>query len=362
MPTAIKDFKIKESYFKLIDNKLFSYLWEGIFKPMFEIMEMQPDRARNDLNIIETALNNGDLYYVNGAFYARRRFSNAQSLMLQKWGAVYDKWQKTWRLPESKLPDFMRVSIARSADINAQKLKQLTNYLQELQGNVSYIVDSMVFNDEVVTILDDAGNEVKKNVKRINMITPELTAQQKQAIAQTYTDNIKDYAIKDFNNKLIPEMRQKVQEAVLNGARRDVVQKMLEQEYGIASRKAKFLARNETCIMLAEYKKVTYQEVGFDSFIWNTITDGRERELHKKLNGTTWRFDNPPIIDERTGQKGLPGETYNCRCNLIPVRSDIGFKMSTQKFNKRESEERIDKYIKEWQEKQAEKRKSKGLI
>ncbi len=40
------------------------------------------------------------------------------------------------------------------------------------------------------------------------------------------------------------------------------------------SRKAKFLAQNETTIMLAEYKKVTYQEMGFDKFIWRTITDG----------------------------------------------------------------------------------------
>ena len=117
-------------------------------------------------------------------------------------------------------------------------------------------------------------------------------------------------------------MRQKVQELVLKGYRLDAVEKMLQREYNIAANKAEFLARNETGIMLAEYKRVTYQEMGFDKFIWKTITDGRERELHRKLNGKIFRYDNPPVIDERTGQRGLPQEAYNCRCDAIPYRDD----------------------------------------
>ena len=48
-------------------------------------------------------------------------------------------------------------------------------------------------------------------------------------------------------------------------------------------------------------------------------------KLHKKLNNQIFRFDDPPIIylDEKRGisQKGLPGETYNCRCSMVPVIS-----------------------------------------
>ena len=100
---------------------------------------------------------------------------------------------------------------------------------------------------------------------------------------------------------------------------------MLQREYNIGANKAKFLAQNETSIMLAEYKRVTYQEMGFDKFIWRTIMDGREREEHKKLNGRIFRYDDPPIIDERTGLRGLPGQTYNCRCEAIPYRDDNPF-------------------------------------
>lgn len=84
--------------------------------------------------------------------------------------------------------------------------------------------------------------------------------------------------------------------------------------------------------------------MGFDKFIWKTISDGRERELHKQLNNTTWSYDNPPVIDERTGQTGLPGETYNCRCEAIPFSSDsmIGIK---DRINEKNSKNKISAYL-----------------
>lgn len=337
--TAIKDFKIKEAYTKLVEKALYSYLWDGIYKPMFEIMQIKPIIAKNSLNIIVEALRDGKIIYADGGFKAKTKFTNAQSLQLKKWGAVWDKREKMYRLPESRLPDELRVTLAE-VQVNAEnQIKLLQGYLEQVEYNIPEIVESMVFDSEVKTILDDAGNEVKKNVKHLNVIEPELSEQQKNEIAKAYTDNMRQYAIKDFANERIPEMRRKIQELVLKGYRTDKIQELLEKEYGIMSRKAKFLAQNETTIMLAEYKKVTYQEMGFDKFIWHTITDGRERDLHKALNGTVWRYDDPPIIDERTGQKGLPGQTYNCRCEAVPYMDDTPFDHNVQ--NKRKYREVI---------------------
>lgn len=325
MITAFKDFKRKEAYFKLIEDVIMSKLRDDIYKPLFDILDIKL-KASNDIDILNEALNNGTIYYADGAFYAKKKFNNEISRELEKIGAVYDRHKKIWRLPQDKLPDGLKVSIANNKRIVNEQLKAIDTFLQEVQGNIDLIIDDMVFTDKVITVLDDAGNEIKKNVKGLNVIVPELTKQQKEEIAASYTNNIKDYMIKDFAEERIPEMRQKVQELVLSGARRDVVEEMLLKNYGIDERKAKFLARNETCIMLAEYKKVTYQEMGADGFIWNTIIDGRERELHKQLNGTKWTFNNLPIIDERTGQRGLPGETYNCYHKDTEVLTKNGFK------------------------------------
>ena len=138
-------------------------------------------------------------------------------------------------------------------------------------------------------------------------------------------------------------MREKIQEFVLKGYRLDLVEEYLQKEYGIMKRKAEFLARNETSILLAEVKKAHYQSMGFDKFIWKCIGDSRTRDLHRHLNNTTWSYDNPPIIDERTGQTGLPGETYNCRCTAIPYASDTP--LSKDKYGSIQSKIRINDYL-----------------
>lgn len=324
---------------------------------MFEIMAIKPEKASNSISVITEALREGKIYYVEGGFKAKDKFNNTQARELEKWGAKWDKWEKVYKIPKDKLPQEIAVTLAESQVQNELKINLIRDFLDEVQANIPYIVDSMVFDTEVQTILDDAGNEIKKNIKHLNIIEPELTEAQKKEIARTYTENVKQYVIKDFGNERIPEMRRKVQEIVLQGYRPDKVQELLQKEYGIASRKAKFLAQNETSIMLAEYKKVTYQEMGFDKFIWKTITDGRERELHKQLNNTTWYYDDPPVIDERTGQKGLPGETYNCRCEAIPFRSDSIFKIEGRK-SLNESRRKISSYLVQYEQKQKNKVKT----
>lgn len=319
-PTVIKDFKVKQAYSRLVQKALFSYLNEGIYKPMFEMLGVEPKKAVNSLDPITQGLKEGSIYYADGAFRAKDKFSAAQSFLLKKWGAVYDSRQRIYKIDYNSIPMNIRVALADSEIQSRNAITQIDAFLKEVQSNIPYIVESMVFNEEVVKILDDSGHEVEKNVKHLNVIVPELTDKQKIEIANSYTNNMQ-YYIKDFLEGRIPLMREKIADLVLKGYRTDTIQKMLEKEFGIMGRKAAFLAQNETTIMLAEYKRVTYQEMGFDKFIWRTIMDGRERPLHEELNGKIFSYDNPPIIDERTGQHGLPGETYNCLIGEMSIQS-----------------------------------------
>ena len=329
---VIKDFKHLESYTNIIKDKLIKELWEMIYKPMFKICgggslsKLIPAKieASNEDDVIKDALKGGVIYYENGGFKSRSKFSNRLSQELIKLGARYDKWENSFKIAIEDLPKDIWESIKTSIQKAQQKLAHINEFLQYLEMNLDQVIETMLFHNEVITVLDDVGNKIQQNVKRINTIEFEFTKEQKEEIAQNYTNNMQLY-IKDWAAKKIPEMRRKVQKAVLEGYREIDVQKMLETEYGIAERKAKFLAQNETSIMLAQIKKVHYSAMGFDSFMWHTILDARERPLHRMLNGKIFRFDDPPVIDERTGQKGLPGETYNCRCDLTPIMSDSAF-------------------------------------
>lgn len=313
---AIKDFKHLQKYTDLIEQQLFSDLWQMIFKPMFKILKL---KAENEKDVLLDAIRTGEIFLTSEGFKAKDKFSNAQAKALIELGAKYDRYFQTYRLNE--VPGYILKAIEVSKLKAQVKLNQINDFLADVQLNINQIVETMLFDNQVITILDDVEGQIQKNVKRLNVIVPELTTEQKKQIAENYTNNMQFY-IKKWVVKDIAEMRTKVQKAVLDGYREDQVQEMLQKEYKIGSDKAKFLAQNETSIMLAELKKQTYTQMGFEYFIWNTILDGKERELHADLHGKIFRFDEPPIIDARTGQRGLPGQTYNCRCSLTPINLD----------------------------------------
>lgn len=317
MIKVIKDFEHLEKYTKLVEKQLFQDLWDMIYKPMFKILGL---KAANNKNPIIEALDKGKIYYENGGFKARDKFSNEVSKALIKLGAKYDRWEKSYKIAIEDIPEDIWKAIKENIIETRAKLTQINDFLADVELNLDQIIDTMLFNNQVETILDDVGNQVTRNVKHLNVIEPDLTKEQEEDIARNYTNNMQFY-IKKWAKDKIPEMRLKVQQAILDGYRRDEVQKMLETEYGIAERKAKFLAYNETSIMLAELKKVMYQEMGFDHFMWITNLDNRERPLHRELHGRIFRFDNPPVIDARTGQTGLPGETYNCLTGDMQITS-----------------------------------------
>lgn len=302
----IKDIKNKKIYENIIFKQLFSYLYEGIFKPLFEIIKYNPVKAQNDYNPITEALKSGSVIYTDEGFKAKYKFTNTQAKEFERWGAKYNKWTKTYQIPYNNIPNNVLVALSENQIKQQAQITAVQNFIKELDANLPYMIDTMLFDTQVETILDDAGNTLKQNTKKLNVIVPELNKSQKQAIARDYTNNMRFWIKEWASEHLIPEMRQRVQEAVLAGYRTDYVQKMLEKEFGIAKRKAKFLARNETTIMLAEYRKTEYQKMGINHFIWSTTMDGRERELHKELNGKVFRFDNPPVIDE----KGTRGVTW----------------------------------------------------
>ena len=318
---VIKDFKHLESYTRLIQKQLLNDLWDMIYKPMFKILSV---KAVNETNPIIEALDKGEIFYADGGFKARSKFSNKVSMALIKLGAKYNRWEKSYKIAIEDIPEEIWNAVKENIQDTQAKLTHINDFLADVELNLDQIIDTMLFNTQVETILVDVDKQVKKNVKHLNVIEPELTKEQQREIAKNYTNNMQFY-IKDFVKGKIPEMRQKVQQAILDGYRRDEVQRMLQVEYGVAERKAKFLAYNETAIMFAELKKVMYQEMGFTHFMWITNLDNRERPLHRELHGRIFRFDNPPIIDARTGQTGLPGETYNCRCQIRPIMTDDPF-------------------------------------
>lgn len=94
----------------------------------------------------------------------------------------------------------------------------------------------------------------------------------------------------------------------------------LQKYRGVTLRRAKFIAEDQTRKAFNTINKARMQQMGVGEYEWlHTGGSQHPRPLHVSMSGKIYRFDKPPIIDKRTGERGIPGQLPNCRCRMVPV-------------------------------------------
>lgn len=89
---------------------------------------------------------------------------------------------------------------------------------------------------------------------------------------------------------------------------------------GMSQRRAKNIADDQVRKVTSAMNSARVQAAGVEEFTWRHSGGGAHpRELHQSYDGQVFRYDDPPIIDEATGERGLPGQAINCRCFMQPV-------------------------------------------
>ena len=312
----LKEIKYKKAYEDVIASKIVVCMWVNIFQQCFQILKS--NEVLNDSDIIREAIVSGKIVYDNGLFTGK--FNNSIATELEKLGAKYSKYRKGYLLSKDKLPVEILWAIDTAKATAYTKAMAINQFLLSQLSNLGDLIKKLVFDEAVNAIMKNLQERVYKNAKqhKIELITPKLDSFMEDEIAKRYTENL-NFWIKNWTEDQIVKMRNEVSVMANVGKSTKTISDYIQKEFGISQSHAKFLARNESAIATSSYLSAKYEAEGFSSFKWHTIMDGRERDLHKQLNGQIFRFDNPPIIDERTGQKGLPGQTYNCRCTFSPI-------------------------------------------
>ena len=117
----------------------------------------------------------------------------------------------------------------------------------------------------------------------------------------------------------LSEMQNVVEDGFINGRSVRDITKDMQKHFDVSRSKARFWATDQLSKLNAEITKQQQTECGVEEYVWSTSGDQRVRERHRELNGKRFRWDNPPIVDERTGKRAHPGEDYRCRCVALPV-------------------------------------------
>lgn len=143
------------------------------------------------------------------------------------------------------------------------------------------------------------------------------------AVADVVKASIKQNValIKSIPDQYFLEIEGEVMRSIQSGRGLADLQPALEARYGITKRRAAFIARDQTAKATTAINQARMQGLGVKKFKWLHSGGGKDpRPLHEHtLNGKVFSFDDPPVIDERTGQKGLPGVLPSCRCRMVPV-------------------------------------------
>ena len=92
----------------------------------------------------------------------------------------------------------------------------------------------------------------------------------------------------------------------------------LELVLGSGRDRAKLIARDQTVKHNAAVNQAQAEASGVREYTWRSTHDQSCRPMHKALDGTVHRWDNPPITN-KDGDRNNPGEDYNCRCQAEPV-------------------------------------------
>lgn len=393
--------EIRKKYVKAIQKGMQQYFWDNLFKELFAVL--QDGAVYNAKSALADAIKSGRVYYYQGAFRTRTKFSNAVASELEQMGARFKF--KAYYINEASIPleihnvlSIMQVKGAAQisaidkilATFTAKALIPLDEFIKSTvnlafkQLETDIIKEAIDKKVPVIELglatpkakglekaakeLDKWHNQREKEAEKIrkelekanernqteraeelqNKLTqhnietitqaPELSVKiedlsvnyKSAKIAEDYIYNM-NFWVRKWQTKNIIKMRSDIMDMYQKGARIPEIQEYIERRWKVAKDKAAFLAENECGLVTTAVQAATWQESGAEEFIWERSVSREKRPLHKTYYGERFRFDNPPILDEKLDIRGLPRQIWNCKCGMKIVVPSIDKIMQAKK-------------------------------
>lgn len=302
-----------------IEKKIKELFKKEIYIPLLKEFSNKK-KLKNSLEDLHDALRTGRLTFHRGCFSGK--LNSTLSGELRKLGAKWNRTKKCYTIPRSDLPYEIQSSISASEYTFLSKIRSIDQKLSQIVPEK--LVEKLKIEHLFDRTLWKVEKQFQQSVKNIT-VAPKLSEGARARLAKEWTNNLNLY-IKDFTEKETLRLRETIQKSVFAGNRYETAIKGIQESFGVTARKAKFLARQETALMMTTFKQVRYQEAGIHEYKWRSVKGTPAhpvRPMHKELNdrsdkGEIFRFDQPPV-DDPNGGRHNPGQNFNCRCVAIAV-------------------------------------------
>lgn len=146
-------------------------------------------------------------------------------------------------------------------------------------------------------------------------------------LRETFKASINENAklIETIPKQFIDKVSRATYRSISSGNGLEDLQNYFEKWYGEDTRKAKNVALDQTRKAYNDINADRMRAVKLNKFEWVHSGGGHTpRPYHfdkwpAGLNGGIFDVNDPPVVDEKTGERGLPGHAINCKCTMRPL-------------------------------------------
>ncbi len=271
----------------------------------------------------------------------RRRF-HGSDILISKYTPVFPAGiEREYARVSRQYMRLLKESIEEELPaLKEQIMKERGTYRADGINDVMVLLEKVLDRIRKRFTEKERGYGLRKRLESLAGMTRKLTIREwKKAVDKTLGINLmEDYYMGEFFQtaldrwvdenvsliKTIPaetlgDMRVIVKEGFLNGKSTTCIMKEIQHRYAVGKNHARLLARDQIGKLNASITEAQQRDAGIEEYIWDDCGDSRVRESHKALNGKRFRWDDPPVVDHKTGRRCHPQQDYQCRCRAKPV-------------------------------------------
>lgn len=158
-----------------------------------------------------------------------------------------------------------------------------------------------------------------KDIAERTAIRSTLATPRMRAVVEAATQSCASL-ITRIPEKYLDGVQTAVMSAVTTGSGLSELVPYLTKKYKGDARHAHLTALDQIRKVSESVNETRIRSLGAEEYTWiHTGGERYPRKLHQSYSGQTFRYDDPPIIDERTGVRGKPGDAIGCRCRARPI-------------------------------------------
>lgn len=299
-----------------------------IFGPLFAALKEAGIPVAEFVNAagedeLRRALRRGDVVYSDGVFTGK--LDARLGTYLRSIGAERDGRTGAWKLPAWVAPAWIKAEAAlaerRARAVHDKVLFELERAKARAAGGATMIPRLPGVDDAIEAIEDGFARTAAETLG----VRKRIPKAQREAIERRYQTDVRPY-VADATAKFIDDLHAAVVENARAGYRFEGLVEEIEHVHGVSERKARFLARQETSLFMADYRRERFTDAGVRRYLWSTSHDIRVRPYagndklapygdHRALDRREFYYEaKAPAEYMSRKQPSNPGEDFGCRC------------------------------------------------